>query len=175
MNNRKGRRLSSRKLAAGVVLMTFFIAAILLLRRFDPAEYSFYPKCTLYQATGLHCPGCGATRAVGALAAGRLGDAIRYNPLLILGGPIIAAIIAIKLKREDQGEASWTVFSVCMVVVVISFAIARNVPSPTRSILAPPSKTMPEESSAVESKESNRVAAFFEHDDHLAMLTLNTT
>ena len=80
---------------------------------------------------------------MGALAAGRLEDAIRYNPLLILGGPIIAVFIAIKLKREDQDEASWTVFSVCLVVVVISFAIARNVPSPTRSILAPPSKTVP--------------------------------
>ncbi|MAI34323.1 MAG: hypothetical protein CBE00_09310 [Planctomycetaceae bacterium TMED240] len=160
MNNRTGRRLSSRKLAAVALLIIFFIAAILLLRRFDPAEYSFYPKCTLYQATGLHCPGCGATRAVGALAAGRLGDAIRYNPLLILGGPIIAAVIAIKLKRQDQGEASWTVFSVCMIVVVISFAIARNVPSPTRSILAPPSKIVPEEPSAVESKETNNVTPF---------------
>ena len=157
MNNRTVRRLSSRKLAAAVLTISFFIAAILLLRRFDPAEYSFYPKCTLYQVTGLHCPGCGATRAVGALAAGRLGDAIRYNPLLILGGPIIAAVIAIKLRREDQGEASWTVFSVCIVIVVISFAIARNVPSPTRSILAPPSKIVPEESSAGE----NKVPAFF--------------
>ena len=156
MNNRTVRHLSSRKLAAAVLTISFFIAAILLLRRFDPAEYSFYPKCTLYQVTGLHCPGCGATRAVGALAAGRLGDAIRYNPLLILGGPIIAAVIAIKLRREDQGEASWTVFSVCMVIVVISFAIARNVPSPTRSILAPPSKIVPEESSAGE----NKVTAF---------------
>ena len=157
MNNRTARQLSSRKLAAAVLTISFFIAAILLLRRFDPAEYSFYPKCTLYQVTGLHCPGCGATRAVGALAAGRLGDAIRYNPLLILGGPIIAAVIAIKVRREDQGEASWTVFSVCIVIVVISFAIARNVPSPTRSILAPPSKIVPEESSAGE----NKVPAFF--------------
>ncbi|HBV66714.1 MAG TPA: hypothetical protein DEF45_27285 [Rhodopirellula sp.] len=157
MDKRTGRRFSSRKLTTVVLMISFFIAAILLLRRFDPAEYSFYPKCTLYQATGLHCPGCGATRAVGALAAGRLYDAIRYNPLLVLGGPIIAAVIAIKLKREDQGEASWTVFSVCMVVVVISFAIARNVPSPTRSILAPPSKIVPEESSTGE----NKVTAFF--------------
>ena len=157
MNNLTVRRLSSRKLAAAVLIISFFIAAILLLRRFDPAEYSFYPKCTLYQVTGLHCPGCGATRAVGALAAGRLGDAIKYNPLLILGGPVITAVIAIKLRREDQGEASWTVFSVCMVIVVISFAIARNVPSPTRSMLAPPRKIVPEESSAGE----NKVTAFF--------------
>ena len=143
----------SRKLVTGVLLVTFFIAAILLLRRFDPAEYSFYPKCTLYQATGLHCPGCGATRAVGALAAGRLSDAIRYNPLLVLVGPVIAAIVIIKLKREDQSEASWTVFSVSMVVVVISFAIARNLPSPTRSILAPPSKTVPETPSTIEKRD----------------------
>ena len=150
----------SRKLVAGVLLVTFFIAAIFLLRRFDPAEYSFYPKCTLYQATGLHCPGCGATRAVGALAAGRLSDAIRYNPLLVLGGPVIAAIVIIKLKREDQSEASWTVFSVSMVVVVISFAIARNVPSPTRSILAPPSKTVPETPSTIEKETEKRPTIF---------------
>ena len=105
MNNRTGRRLSSRKLAAVVLMIIFFIAAILLLRRFDPAEYSFYPKCTLYQATGLHCPGCGATRAMGALAAGRLEDAIRYNPLLILGGPIIAVFInQTKTRRSRRGK-----------------------------------------------------------------------
>lgn len=147
MNKLLGRPLSLRKLAAGLLLVLVFVVAVLLLRRFDPAEYSFYPKCTLYQATGLHCPGCGATRAVGALAAGRLVDAIRYNPLLIVGGPIIAAVVTIKIKREGRGDTNWTTFSICLIVVVISFAIARNVPSPTRSILAPPSKTDSEKQS----------------------------
>ena len=164
MFHRLSRRPSSRKLAVGALLLLLFIAAVLLLRRYDPAEYSFYPKCTLYQTTGLHCPGCGATRAVGALAAGRLRDAIRYNPLLILGGPITAVIIALKVKQEE--EASWTLFSICIVAVVITFAIARNVPSPTRSILAPPTKVQSEKPSAFKNSQSRKPGAFLIHTAH---------
>ena len=130
---------SPRVLFLGIAGVFAFAALIMLLRRFDPAEYSFYPKCTLFQLTGMHCPGCGATRAVGALAGGRLLDAVRYNPLLIVGGPIIALVVFRKVKQGQ--EAKWKVFTICFVIVLIVFGIARNVPSPTRSILAPPGKT----------------------------------
>ncbi len=155
------RRKASHWLLASAIGLAV-LALVLLLRRFNPTEYSFYPKCTLNQATGLHCPGCGATRAVGALAAGRLVDAIRYNPLLVLGGPVIAAFIFLKIKYEDQREANWNTFSICLLVVVVVFAIARNVPSPTRSILAPPTKISPENKPALEHSGARKVGGFIQ-------------
>jgi len=143
MNSVSGRRLPLRWLFVGVALAVILAAGVLLLRRFDPAEYSFYPKCVLHEVTGLHCPGCGSTRAVGALVDGRLMDAVRYNPLLIIGGPVILVIVFWKKKRKSSGEANWPAFLVYLLIFLIVYSIARNVPSPTRSIFAPPAKAPP--------------------------------
>ena len=49
------------------------------------------PACVFRALTGLPCPSCGSTRAVLALADGRLLAALAHNPLaiLVLGGAAI--------------------------------------------------------------------------------------
>ncbi|MDB4749841.1 DUF2752 domain-containing protein [Rubripirellula sp.] len=131
----KLRRWQIASVVVGLLILVFGIA---VLRRFDPAEYSFYPKCAMHQLTGLHCAGCGATRAVGALAAGRFQDAIRYNPLLVLGFPVILAVVLRQRLRERQGASAWPALSVCLFIILVVYTLARNIPSPTRSIFAPP-------------------------------------
>jgi hypothetical protein len=62
-----------------------------VLRCFPPAQYSFYPRCPIYEAVHLQCPGCGATRAVAALLHGRVSEAMHLNALITLLLPVAAA------------------------------------------------------------------------------------
>jgi hypothetical protein len=62
-----------------------------VLRRFPPARNSFYPRCPIYEAFDLKCPGCGATRALAALLQGRFGEAMHLNALVTLLLPVFAA------------------------------------------------------------------------------------
>jgi hypothetical protein len=66
------------------------LAAILLLR-FPPAQYSFYPRCPIHELLHLQCPGCGATRAVAALLHGHFIEAMNLNALITLLLPFAAA------------------------------------------------------------------------------------
>src|SRR5690348_5182324 len=80
----RASRLRGLALAASVPLVALALAA---LYRFDPSRYPIYPRCLFHELTGLHCPGCGATRALHRLLHGRLIEALRLNPLLILALP----------------------------------------------------------------------------------------
>ncbi|MEK8023630.1 MAG: DUF2752 domain-containing protein [Candidatus Hydrogenedentota bacterium] len=62
-------------------------AALTLLRLFDRIA----PDCPFHTILGIPCPTCGATRGVMALLDGRPLDAIAFNPLLMLGGPLLLA------------------------------------------------------------------------------------
>lgn len=114
---------------------------IVLLWRYEPAETSWFPKCVFYQWTGIHCPGCGGTRAVSALLHGDIYRAVRMNPLLVLGGPVIALLIWRQRRRERRYGIVDPRLGWSLVLVVVTYFVARNIPSPTRSWLAPPAST----------------------------------
>jgi len=61
------------------------------LRRFPPAQNSFYPRCPVYEAFHLKCPGCGATRAFSALLQGHVDEAMHLNALATVLFPVAAA------------------------------------------------------------------------------------
>jgi hypothetical protein len=113
---------------------------LLVLRSDPPSAESWHPKCLLHRITGLHCPVCGSTRALHALAHGEWVAAARSNLLLTAGMPFFA--LAIWLRRRQAGRSAatrglaWTLSA-----LVLAFFIGRNVPSPNRSWLAPPTKT----------------------------------
>jgi len=56
---------------------------------FDPTQWAFLPGCPLHALTGLHCPGCGSTRALHQLAHGHLGAAFGLNPLAVGALPVL--------------------------------------------------------------------------------------
>src|SRR5258707_8716355 len=83
------RRRIAGILRAAVPPAVVALAAILL-QRFPPAQYSFYPQCPIHELLHLQCPGCGATRAIAALLRGHISEAMHFNALITLLFPFAA-------------------------------------------------------------------------------------
>ena len=98
------------------------------------------PPCPSLWLTGLFCPGCGTTRALHALLHGDLPGALAMNPLMVLSLPPVAVLLAHELQLLPKSLAplakrlgnarAWA-------VVVIGYAVLRNLPWPPFSWLAP--------------------------------------
>lgn len=107
------------------------MAAIGVFRFVDPAEAAFLPPCLFHWATGLYCPGCGAGRALHALAQGDLASALAMNPLLVVALPLLLALI-LWPRLAYHPRTPMLVFA-----VLIGFAVLRNLPLWPFSWLAP--------------------------------------
>ena len=118
-------------------------AGAAVLYRFPPLAVGWYPRCPLLVLTGLYCPGCGALRAGHALLHGHLGEALGYNPLLVLALPILAYVLAghatdalagrrLLPRPALPGRASWAV-----VALIFVYGAARNLPFFPFTALAP--------------------------------------
>ena len=115
------------------------------LKENDPeTDGTFLPPCTFHEVTGLHCPGCGGTRAGHALANFRLGDAFKKNALLVVLLPFLVVGIGLEVAawlkgpsyrgprvRLPGGLAWW------LPGVIVGFWILRNVPMWPFDLLAP--------------------------------------
>ncbi len=90
--------------------------------------------CPLLTVTGIQCPFCGSTRAVGALLAGDLAAAWQFNALLVLAIPLLAACALVWIVEALGGPAVrppvawrpmtqtrvyWIVSVVCVVFMVV--------------------------------------------------------
>ncbi|GAA4470662.1 DUF2752 domain-containing protein [Novipirellula rosea] len=130
----------SKPLLLIAIVATLVVCAatgIMLLQTIQPENSSWFPKCQFYQATGIHCPGCGATRAVLALLHGDVLLALRNNALLILGGPLLVIYIVRQNRRPNFDPRSTLRVVLIMVTVFVLFFAARNIPSPKSSPFAP--------------------------------------
>jgi hypothetical protein len=124
------RRRQAHLALAAVVSAVSAVSAVLY--RFPPETHAFYPRCPFHALTGLLCPGCGATRALGALVHGHLGDALRWNALVVILLPIFAAYGAMAYRRAvTEEEAAWpgipNAAITALLIVTLVFAIARNI------------------------------------------------
>ncbi len=134
---KRGVRLAVVALAALAVLAGVFIIATT-----SPTRDSVYPKCIAYTVTGIHCPGCGTGRASHFLLNGRLLDALQCN----LFAPFILPFLLVVLFRglllwaldrpvpEPRVRAFWLRL---LVVALIIYTVARNVPAEPFRQLAP--------------------------------------
>jgi hypothetical protein len=97
-------------------------AALLIL--FPPDRFGFYPRCPIFEATGLLCPGCGATRALAALLRGNLSSAWKLNALIVSLLPFAAAMAVLRIcgKPMRIPRAAWATLA----LVTTFFAIFRN-------------------------------------------------
>jgi hypothetical protein len=117
------------------------IAVFAALFFFNPAHYTFYPRCQFHALTGLDCPGCGGLRAVHQLLHGHLAEAFRLNALFVLSLPVLAWLFARwtlrKLKRQPARLAPSAPWFWCALVATVGFGIVRNLPFAQIAWLAP--------------------------------------
>jgi hypothetical protein len=123
-----GRRAVLLPLGVGAVAMAgvAYVAAI------DPNAAGHYPTCPFLAITGWYCPGCGALRAVHALAHGDLVTALARNPLVVVALGYVVLGWALWLHRAATGRARrwlappWVLYGV--LGVILAFWVLRNVP-----------------------------------------------
>lgn len=113
---------------AGVALAGCAVLALV-----DEQRYAgFSPGCPFRLATGWDCPGCGATRAVAALAQGRVLHAIDHNALLVLLLPLLLwawfAWLRASLGRRDSGLVLPPTATFGLAGVLVGFSVVRNLP-----------------------------------------------
>ena len=126
--------------AVGMAAAAAFAALV------PPHGQGFYPRCPLYEATGVLCPGCGATRAVSALSSGHLGAALHDNLLLVVAVPLLVVAWAAWLARRAGATGQlgrlarlrWPrVTPAAIAVAMAVFAVARNIPAAPFRALVP--------------------------------------
>lgn len=137
---------SSRPKRSWALWATLAVGGVILMRTlvidFESTIRGLSPGCHFHRLTGLHCPGCGGTRAFFALIKGDLALSWRMNPLLLIGlvaGAIYTvATIYEKVTGRRQGwtrisaKAGWTILA-----LILAFWVIRNIPRWPFTLLAP--------------------------------------
>lgn len=115
-----------------------------LVRTESPTSNPILPPCPLYALTGIHCPGCGSTRATHALLNGDLVAAFGLNPLMVMAIPVLVFAFlrwwanafgrtprdGVELRLPPQ--LIYGLFG-----LVVAFGVARNLPWSAVSWMAP--------------------------------------
>jgi len=73
------------KKIAVVASLPFGILFLFLFRVFFKSLANYLPPCVWYTLYGIHCPGCGMTRAVLATLSGDFLLALRENAIFVVG------------------------------------------------------------------------------------------
>ena len=123
-----GRREVLLPLGVGVAALagTVYVAAV------DPNLAGHYPTCPFLAITGWYCPGCGALRALHALAHGDLMTALARNPFAVVAAGYLVVAWVLWLNRTVTGRPRrglappWVLYTV--LAAILMFWILRNVP-----------------------------------------------
>ncbi len=111
-----------------LILLTAFAASLV----FIPSGSMPWPDCLIYKHCGLHCPGCGGTRAAKSLAAGDWQAAMKLNimifPILIGSAWTALAFVVNRLTgRTWWSPAKLGVRTMCvLLVILLVFTVIRN-------------------------------------------------
>jgi hypothetical protein len=129
-----------------LIVLSLAVAAPIaasILYNYSPSENTFYPGCFFNQTTGLHCPGCGATRCVHALLHLDIEQALAWNPLFVVLLPFILIGFARSGYQMWTGRrlaplASWPGRGTkALLWLFLAYWVARNIPYEPFTWLAP--------------------------------------
>jgi len=88
-----------------------FAVSVLLIGAGSYEDWLVKPsQCSLRTLTGIPCIGCGGTRAVKALASGKIIEAARFNPLVVVGVFSVAFwfIWTVGTSKMERYQRGWT-------------------------------------------------------------------
>ena len=125
----------------GALLLGLLMGVVFLLP-LGPHQKGFFPICVLNKTTGLHCPGCGATRASHALIRGDIAAAFASNPLFVLFVPFFA-YLAIRsgwpalVRNKWKPVACSTKILIPLAFLVLAYGVVRNLEHPALAWMAP--------------------------------------
>lgn len=122
----------SEKRNIGIPLFFAIVVGMVVLQYFFPTEeYDIWPPCPIHWCTGIHCPGCGCTRAISNLLRGDLAGSLSMN---LMFAPIILILSALVIWPKLLMNRF---FTVPVEVVLLLFCLLRNLPWEPFSLLAP--------------------------------------
>lgn len=136
-----GKSRSRKRLAIVVGASVALGLATLWLARSGPSVLPL--TCILHDTTGLHCAGCGMTRAAHAVLEGRFLEAFRLNPLGVVMVPLALLALVPELIGWVRGEApKWRVpigrrGGIVLLVILLGYTVLRNLPWAPFTLLAP--------------------------------------
>jgi hypothetical protein len=143
LNKRRSWIVRTALLIIGLVLLG---CGLLAFRSLNLSETPWLPKCLYHELTGLHCPGCGITRALQALAQWNIPQAFAYNALWPIAVLLTLPYLLKKTwywmlgTRPAVGKSStglYVVLGSLLGLVVVMFTILRNLPGEPWCYLAP--------------------------------------
>ena len=112
-------------------LVYLALLAVGLLYLFLFRRFGFALPCFFHEVTGWNCPGCGLTRAAGAISRLSFAEALGYNPMIpfyaVYGGWYAVTTSVRYLKGEKHAAvfgpdwAHWVALA-----LVLAFWILRN-------------------------------------------------
>ncbi len=130
----------TRGSAATILAVLAALSAWVLVR--NPLQNAVFPPCPLHAATGLWCPGCGATRASYLLFKGDLAGALHFNGLWVVLAPFVL-YQAVSFAAEAFG-VRWLrriplpqPVLAGLLVSVVGFFVVRNLPFEVFEVLNP--------------------------------------
>lgn len=104
------------------------------------AAAGLMPPGPVHTLTGFWCAGCGTTRAMHALMHGQLKLALTMNPLAVIALPLLPVIVLFNRGHVPpgfEGVARTLCSPRVWAVVLVAYIVARNLPWPPFSWLAP--------------------------------------
>ena len=136
------RRQFRRRLTIVMGLLLLGVVAAIVVAWVPPTAGSFYPKCASYSLLGIHCPGCGMTRAAHSAFHGHFLQALAYNPFAPIALPVIAFMVGRSLwlwVRDEEPTRTYISPKVgwAIVIFMLLFTVLRNLPWEPFTLLAP--------------------------------------
>lgn len=130
-------------------VLAIVAAALIALAARDPRSYGFGVLCPTLRFAGVHCPGCGSTRATYDLLHGEVASAFRHNQAMLLVGVPLAAWWLAALaweaatgRRPRIATPAWLGYAAA--AGLIAWGVARNMPWPAfDAVRPPPAQSLP--------------------------------
>lgn len=119
-----------RRIAAPVGVAAVAIAGAVVLYVRDPRTASYLP-CPFHALTGLWCPGCGTTRALGDLTRGDVAAAASSNVAAVVAVVAAVGIWILLLRARWSGRSLPAPSRTTVIPIVVAFAVftvLRNTP-----------------------------------------------